>query len=593
MISNHLKPADAGQGTGASADVDDGSRARGASRRRERGSDFSAMLRGLGADPSRSATDRTRGQAAAGDRVGADGDPAGQTAARRLKTRESVAEAGDEAVGVADWTRPTQDLATPARTAGRGREKAEAGAATLDLDQAGADAAGNGQRGAAKTIAEGIDDARSDRPAPVAGGDPRPLLTDEGRASRRGSGDAIAAAVGRDPKARTVPGAEAGQRDSRVASDQPSADRAVFDGVGGGRRRDDLLAGEQADIDRPIGGRHGAGRATAGTVTTEMTTAAGATATVAAGVAGRAGANGARAAATATAVTAVTAATVAATASATAAATVAAAATEARTGDVERTAGDLVADRDEGIRKEAVSTTRRQSAFQARLAAADTPVSDPRSVAGDPPVRATSTVELASTDGSALRALAERERATGVSPHQARAQDVTLHLPSTPTPGAAAPTGIPTVVLAPALNDPAFAQALGQQVRLLVNGEIKVADMVVTPPEMGPVRIELSVRGDSADVVFTAAAPETLKAIEASGEVLRSMLAERGISLGSMDVGQGQPQSSNLAQGDGASHRQHAPGRAETTGQGGPGSESTAHTPVTTTHRRGIVDLFA
>ena len=168
-----------------------------------------------------------------------------------------------------------------------------------------------------------------------------------------------------------------------------------------------------------------------------------------------------------------------------------------------------------------------------------------------------------------------------------------LHLPSTPTPGVSTSAGVPSVVIAPALHDPAFAQALGQQVRLLVNGEIKVADMVVTPPEMGPVRIELSVRGDSADVVFTAAAPETLRAIEASGEVLRAMLAERGISLGSMDVGQGQAQSSSQTQGDGASHRQHAPGRAETTGQKGASAESTARTPAATSHRRGIVDLFA
>ena len=247
---------------------------------------------------------------------------------------------------------------------------------------------------------------------------------------------------------------------------------------------------------------------------------------------------------------------------------------------------------DAGAQRREGSADRRPALAAARLLNADAAGAGRAgdgSAAGSGP----STVSLASPDGAALRGITETERPRDFAQHPLRAPDAAVLAPMTPSPALAQPAGVPTVVIQPALTDPAFAQALGQQVGLLVGDEISLADMVVTPPEMGPVRVELTVRGDSADVVFTAAAPETLRAIEASGEVLRSMLAERGIALGSMDVGQGQAQSSSASLGDGASHRQHASDRATTADQSEQNAESTVRTASSAVHRRGLVDLLA
>lgn len=586
MISNNLTPADAGQGTAASTTVDDGGPSRGAARQ-GLGSDFSTMLRGLGADPAHASADRGRGRTAATDATATDAEGARQAAARRQKTNAAASGAGDEAAGAADWSRPTHDLATSARGSGRLRDKADAGAGPSDaasvtqdadlslpggvatLDQPAAVTAATAQATRATL-------RRSEGEAALGDGGNVGDVRDAGDVRRgkptvgAGAPAARAAAPADTPRAdRLLPSAGAGPASGRGSTDPVTADPAIGPSAEGrvgskaaatGRRRDDPLTSEGGAIDRPSGDRGSAGRTTAATAATGSTSA--------------------------------TAAAMAAAMSGTAAAAAAVSGAGADVSDVSDS--DRLADRAEVGRRETSGLTRRPSVILSRpMASNDAPTGDQRAAGGDAATRATSTVELASADGSALRAVAERDRAAGTGPQHARAQDLMLHLPSTPTPGVSTSAGVPSVVIAPALHDPAFAQALGQQVRLLVNGEIKVADMVVTPPEMGPVRIELSVRGDSADVVFTAAAPETLRAIEASGEVLRAMLAERGISLGSMDVGQGQAQSSSQTQGDGASHRQHAPGRAETTGQNGASAESTARTPAATSHRRGIVDLFA
>ena len=86
MISNKLTLADAGQGKAASTTVDDGGHGRSAVRR-GRGSDFSTVLRGLGADPAHASADRGRGRTAATDATGTDAEGARQAAARRQKTQ--------------------------------------------------------------------------------------------------------------------------------------------------------------------------------------------------------------------------------------------------------------------------------------------------------------------------------------------------------------------------------------------------------------------------------------------------------------------------------------------------------------------------
>ena len=613
MIANNLKPADAGQGAASSPAVDEGSRARSASRRdRARGNDFSSVLRGLGADAARGASGQGRG-AGTGIVVGETGIETADDRAsvpidgRRQKGRAGIDDddrTGGDGALTSDW--PTRDLAMATQAGVQGREEGRERNVEKDHEKGGAAGlrapAGNTAAGATSLVAgalssvagalspaagalspangAGADEAATSRKptsrtldpargpamasAPdVAQAGPRPgkaadtavqgagtaAGAAEARRTAAGIGGAgvtagIDGAAGREGKAdragsdgRTVAlrDVEDRQLDQRLAPGQTLADKAASAVVGTARRREDGVAVDRAAVERLVTERISVSRATG--VDTAGIGAAGASASQADG----------------------------------------------------EPAGGAATRRES-------PTARRPSALPSRQVAGDTATAE-RAASADAAARtasiSTSTVELASAEGKALRSGAEREPVPGAAAPQARAQDPAVSLAPAPTLSMPTPSGVPTVAVEPSLTDPAFAQALGQQVRLLIDGEISVADMVVTPAEMGPVRIELTIRGDNADVVFTAAAPETLRAIEASGEVLRAMLAEQGISLGSMDVGQGQARSSSMANGDGASHRQHGADGTTPAASRGSGAESTAHTPSSAAHRRGIVDLIA
>ena len=619
MISNNLAAAGTGQGATSSSAVDEGSRARSASRRaRERGNDFSSVLRGLGADPARGASGQGRGAVAGTAASDADIET-GLTRidGRRQKGRAGAGADGGDAALTSDWS--TRDLAAAAQAGARGGDKggtagrvngatdsdAPDGAALVAADSP--TAAGHGTAAAgviATALGAGADDPRTARePAgraldPASGMTAAPA-TDAARASARPGrvADSVAGSVAdsavdstADPAAHGVR-AVAGMTQARRggvggAGVTAGIDGAAGDGGKAGRTGSDVKTGSDGGTGsdgRTAAARDVEARQLDQRLAVGQTVAGKAASDVAATARRREEGIAVDRSAVERLVTermSVSRASGAETAGA------GAAGSSANQADGE-SAGAAA------TRKEA-PTIRRPANTPSRLLAGDIAMTE-RAASADASARpaSTSTVELASADGKAFRSVTEREPFPGAAASQARAQDLAVSLAPAPTLSMPTPSGVPSVVVEPSLTDPAFAQALGQQVRLLVDGEISVADMVVTPAEMGPVRIELTVRGDNADVVFTAAAPETLRAIEASGEVLRSMLAEQGISLGSMDVGQGQARSSGMANGDGASHRQHGADGATTAATRGAGAESTAHTPPSAAHRRGIVDLIA
>lgn len=151
---------------------------------------------------------------------------------------------------------------------------------------------------------------------------------------------------------------------------------------------------------------------------------------------------------------------------------------------------------------------------------------------------------------------------------------------------AASAAPVTTAVHAP-LGSQAFAPEFAERISTLVAGGIERAEIVVSPKELGPVRIELTMNGDDARLVFTAAHPDTRQAIEQSSALLRSMLADQGLTLGRMDVGQGgDPQAGNGQQA-------HANAGSDAgAGQTWSGGGTTVTAPATTAPR-GLLDLFA
>ncbi|MCD6682014.1 MAG: flagellar hook-length control protein FliK [Burkholderiaceae bacterium] len=105
-------------------------------------------------------------------------------------------------------------------------------------------------------------------------------------------------------------------------------------------------------------------------------------------------------------------------------------------------------------------------------------------------------------------------------------------------PPAAAPAAQAGVVSTP-LHAAAFPAHFAAEVAVLGAAGIERAEIQLQPPELGPVRIELSLSGESTRVAFSAAQPETRQAIEQSLPILKELLAERGLMLGNASVSDG------------------------------------------------------
>ena len=146
--------------------------------------------------------------------------------------------------------------------------------------------------------------------------------------------------------------------------------------------------------------------------------------------------------------------------------------------------------------------------------------------------------------------------------------------------------------LGPPLASPDFPPALGAQISLFARSGVERATIEISPPEMGPISVQIALDGSAARVDFLADAAATRQVIEASLPTLASSLREAGLTLSGGGVFQ-QPQSSAGSGGQGGSGQPghgHAgrPAMADD-GQGGAGPA----TVLRTTAQRGLVDLVA
>jgi flagellar hook-length control protein FliK len=83
---------------------------------------------------------------------------------------------------------------------------------------------------------------------------------------------------------------------------------------------------------------------------------------------------------------------------------------------------------------------------------------------------------------------------------------------------------------------------------------IQQAEIKLTPPNLGPMEIKISLQNDQTSVTFIAAQAPTREALEASIPRLREMFGEINLNLANVDVGHRQAgesghQGAELAQG--------------------------------------------
>lgn len=87
------------------------------------------------------------------------------------------------------------------------------------------------------------------------------------------------------------------------------------------------------------------------------------------------------------------------------------------------------------------------------------------------------------------------------------------------------------------VGTPEWNQAIGQRVLWMVGQEQQSASLTLNPPDLGPVRVVVSVSNNHASANFFSANPDVRQALEGSLPRLREMMEGAGIQLGQAQVG--------------------------------------------------------
>lgn len=156
-------------------------------------------------------------------------------------------------------------------------------------------------------------------------------------------------------------------------------------------------------------------------------------------------------------------------------------------------------------------------------------------------------------------------------------------------PAAATPGTSASAQIAAPLNSAVWPDEFAQQVSWVGNQQNQSAELLLNPPDLGPIRVVLNVSDNQATALFSSPHPAVRDAIENALPKLREVMADNGIMLGNATV-------SDQAPRDGGGFMQPRPGsRMDDAQSGNPSIEAAAITaPVTATRRHiGMVDTFA
>ena len=121
-----------------------------------------------------------------------------------------------------------------------------------------------------------------------------------------------------------------------------------------------------------------------------------------------------------------------------------------------------------------------------------------------------------------------------------------LSASGTPTAGgftnvlASAPAGAPVFGASTAVpfGQAGWGQASGNQVVWAVNQGMPAAELHLSPPDLGPMSVRISMDQDQASIAFSSAHAMVREAIEAALPRLRDMLGAQGITLADVNVSQ-------------------------------------------------------
>lgn len=132
---------------------------------------------------------------------------------------------------------------------------------------------------------------------------------------------------------------------------------------------------------------------------------------------------------------------------------------------------------------------------------------------------------------------------------------------------------------------PKWSEEVGNTLTMLIGKQASSAELVLTPPHLGRIEVQLSMNSDQTSVAFVAATPAAREALEQALPKLREFLAEAGINLAQASVGGDSRGGTGNPGGNG--------GNRSGRGTAGDGATESAAARVLIRRLEGVVDTFA
>jgi flagellar hook-length control protein FliK len=140
------------------------------------------------------------------------------------------------------------------------------------------------------------------------------------------------------------------------------------------------------------------------------------------------------------------------------------------------------------------------------------------------------------------------------------------------------------------VGQPSWDTAMGERIQWMMSRQVQQAEIKLTPPDLGPVEIKISLQNDQTSVHFLANHSATREALEAAIPRLREMFGEINLNLANVDVNQRQAGTAGEQGGS-------TGGAGETSGQVG---DEGGHDPmqqnaagVVQLQSQGLLDTYA
>nr|MBF0682993.1 flagellar hook-length control protein FliK [Pseudomonas sp.] len=237
---------------------------------------------------------------------------------------------------------------------------------------------------------------------------------------------------------------------------------------------------------------------------------------------------------------------------------------------------DVLVDATQG--RDGKMLTRQSDTLRAKEAKAFAP--DARPLAGQAFEQLFSST-LAGGQGGTLAGASPGDALAGLNPVSALAPSITGVTSGLAAPAAIFTGGIPVPVGSPQWV-PAFSEQM-VQIGTQQGGTIQHAELRLDPPDLGPLRISISMQGEQATATFVSPHASVRAAVEAALPELMQALADAGISLGDTSVSE---QDAREFAAEGSRHGAARDG-SET------GDEQDLVQAVVQSRPRGLVDTFA